>query len=40
MNGIAQILAGENIQKNMSLFNFQEFQLENVIDLCFVILNI
>ena len=25
--------------KNMSLFDFQELQLENVIDFCFIILN-
>ena len=40
VNDMAQILAGQNIQKNMSLFDFQQLQLENVMDFCFMILNI
>ena len=40
VNDMTQILAGESIQKNMSLFDFQQLQLENVMDFCFIILNI
>ena len=33
MNDIAQILGGENIQKNMFFFNFQELNLKTWLNL-------
>ena len=33
-------IAGKKIQKYAHIFDFQEFQLKNLIDVCLIILNI
>ena len=40
VNDIPQFWAGENIQKQFSLFDSQEHQIKNVNEFCFLIWNI